>query len=342
MTSPPSIRVLVTGATGFLGRNLLAALTAQPTVVPVAACRDRHKLPPAFAGEIREGDLLDPAYRHSVVEEIDVVCHAGTWASMWNHADLEHERFYVPSLDLMEQSIRHGVQRFVLAGTVAVGTPSQDDRPLDDFSSTRRTGYWPHLDCLIDLDAFMRANCRRGTQMVMLRLGHFIGAGNRIGLVPALVPRLKTRLVPWLGHGTRHLPLVADTDLGEAFVRAVLAEHLDVYESFNICGPVQPTMREVIDFIAAEAGCPRPLYRVPYSAGYRFGWLMETLQPLLPGLSPFLTRSTVHLCENWICSTEHARRKLDYVPRKDWRVAIREQLALLRADGYPWPSLAAP
>jgi len=338
-----TIRVLVTGATGFLGRNLLAALTAQPTVTPVAACRDRRKLPPGFAGEIREGDLLDPSYRYAVAEDIDVVCHAGTWASMWNHADLERKRFYEPACDLVEQSIRQGVQRFILAGTVAMGAPPLDNQPLDDFSPARHTGFWPHLDRLIDLDAYMRANRHRGTQMVMLRLGHFVGVGNRIGLVPALVPRLKTRLVPWLGDGSRRLPLVADADLGEAFARAILAEELDDYESFNICGPEYPTLREVIEFIATEAGCPRPLYRVPYSAAYLFGWLMESLKPLLPlpGSSPFLTRSVVHLCENWVCATDHARRKLDYTPSKDWRAAIRAQVAELRSAGYPWPSLAA-
>jgi nucleoside-diphosphate-sugar epimerase len=160
-----------------------------------------------------------------------------------------------------------------------------------------------------------------------------------LGLVPALVPRLKTYLVPWLARGRRHLPLIADTDLGAAFACAVLADHLDDYESFNICGAEFPTLREVIEFIAAEAGCPRPLYSVPYPAGYLFGQLMEALHPVLPGSSPFLTRSIVHLCENWVCAGERARTRLGYVPRKDWRTAVREHLAELRADGHRWPEL---
>jgi len=329
-------RVLVTGASGFLGSNILAALSTQPDLVPVAACRRRAKLARSFSGEVREGDLLDPSYRRAVVEGINMVCHAGTWASMWNHAPLERERFYEPACDLIEQAIAHGVKRFIQAGTVAIGSPSQNDTPLDDFTSPRYTGFWPHLDRLIDLDRYMRANSQRGMQMVMLRLGHFVGAGNRVGLVPALVPRLKTYLVPWLGGGRRHLPLVTDTDLGQAFARAVLAENLNDYESFNICGAEFPSLREVIEFIAAESGCPRPLYRVPYSLGYLFGWLMETLQPLLPGSSPFLTRSIVHLCENWVCSGDYARTKLGYVPQDDWRRAIREQLVTLEREGYPW------
>ena len=333
------LRVLVTGATGFLGRNLLSVLQAEYSVTPVAACRRREKLPHGFTGEVREGDLLDSSYRRAVVEGIDVVCHAAAWASMWNHATLERERFYEPTLDLIEQAIAQGVKRFIQTSTVAIGAAPKNDVPLDDFATTRYTGFWPHLDRLIDLDTYMHANSHRGTQMVTPRLGHFIGAGNRMGLVPALVPRLRTWLVPWLAGGKRRLPLVAGSDLGHAFALAALAENLDDYESFNICGAEFPTLREVIKYIARVAGCPTPLYSVPYPAGYLFGWLMEMLQPVLPGSSPFLTRSIVHLCENWVCTTDYARNKIGYIPTQDWRIGVREHLADLATNDYPWPQL---
>lgn len=339
MNTNKKIRVLVTGATGFLGSNILKALVAQRDLEPVAACRRPEKLPAGFAGESRAGDMLDPAYRRQVVKNIDVVCHAGTWAAMWGHRDLERERFYEPTRDLMEEAITSGVQRFIMTSTVAISAPADNGQHIDDFSPTRRTGFWPHLDFLIDLDQIMRANSHRGTQMVTLRLGHFIGAGNRLGLVPALVPRLKTYLVPWLAGGKKRLPLVAGSDLGNAFVLAALADNLDDYESFNICGAEFPTLREVVEHIASLAGCPTPLYSVPYPAGYLFGWLMEMLKPVLPGSSPFLTRSIVHLCENWVCATDYARHKLGYSPTQDWRIAVREHLADLATEGYPWPQL---
>lgn len=342
MSTKKNIRVLVTGATGFLGSNVLKALMTQPGVEPIAACRRREWLPGNFKGEVRVGNLMDADYRREAVKDIDVVCNCGNWASMWNHKQQERERFFEPTRDLIEQSIRQGVKRFIQTSTVVIGAVSKDNEPIGDFSPTRRTGFWPHLDCLVDLDHYMQTNCRRGTQMVTLRLGHFIGAGNRLGMVPALVPRLRTWLVPWLAGGRKRLPLVADTDLGQAFALAATADGLNDYESFNICGREFPALREVVDFIVAETGFPKPLYSVPYPAGYAFGWLMETLKPVMPGSSPFLTRSIVHLCENWVCPNDYARRKLGYAPGKDWRTAIREHLADLRAEGYPWPRLCQP
>lgn len=335
-------RVLVTGATGFLGRNVLQALVARGDVEVIAACRNPKKLAPGFGGEVRSGDLMNAGYRRDVVKNIDVVCSAGNWASMWNHKALERERFFEPTRDLVEQAVRQGVKRFIQTSTVVIGAVAKNNQPLDDFSETKHTGFWPHLDCLIDLDRYMRANSNRGTQMVTMRLGHFVGTGNRLGMLPALVPRLKTYLVPWLAGGRKRLPLVADTDMGRAFMLAATADTLSNYESFNICGGEFPTLREVVEFIATETGAPMPLYSVPYFAGYTFGWLMETLHPLLPGSSPFLTRSIVHLCENWYCPNDYAQRKLGYVPKKDWQTAVREHLADLRSEGFPWPRLCQP
>src|SRR3990170_696925 len=158
MGTEKKIRVLVTGATGFLGSNILKALIMQPEVEPIAACRRREKLPRNFKGEVRIGNLMEANYRREVVKEVDVICSAGNWASMWNHKALERERFFEPTRDLIEQAIRQGVKRFIQTSTVVIGAVEKNSKPLDDFSETKYTGFWPHLDCLIDLDRHMQTN----------------------------------------------------------------------------------------------------------------------------------------------------------------------------------------
>lgn len=333
-------RILVTGATGFLGGRILQALSGREDIEAIAACRDTRRLPAGFHGEIRSGDLRDPGYRRATVRGVDVICHTGTWAAMWGHARQETENFHQPTLDLIEQAIDAGVERFLMTSTVAIAAPQQAGTAIDDFAAPAYTGFWPHLDRLIDVDRYMKDNADRGMQMITLRLGHFVGAGNTLGLVPALVPRLKTCLVPWIQGGKSRMPLIADSDLAGSFLLAARAEGLNNYESFNICGADFPTAREVIQYIADRTGAPKPLYSVPYPVAYLFGWMMEKLFPVLPGKAPFLTRSIVHLSEDWYCATDYASTKLGFRPKKPWKTALDEALTDLETRNYPWPLLA--
>lgn len=340
--SSENISILVTGSTGFLGQAVLKAFSQQKNIKLIAACRNKNKLPRDFSGEVREGDLRDSDYLNLLVKDVDIICHTGTWAAMWEHQELEQRNFYQPTIALIEAAIKAGVKRFLISSTVVIARKDNATSPIDDFSETQKTAFWPHVDYLIDIDNYMKSNAHRGMNMITMRLGHFIGTGNKLGLVPVLVPRLKTWLVPWLAGGKSRLPLVADKDLGDSFVKAGLAQDLQDYESFNICGSQFPTTKEVIHYIAAKTGLPTPLFSVPYPVGYLFAFLMEKLFPIMPGKAPFLTRSVVHLAEEWVCNTEYARNKIGYVPQHDWHIAMDEALNELKANDYPWPYMAQP
>ncbi len=335
-------RVLVTGASGFLGGHILDALRAHPVEV-IAAARNRAAIPAWFAGETRIGDLTDAAYRRSVVQGVDVVIHAGTWSSFWGHEREERALFLEPALGLLDEAIAAGVGRFIAASTVALGTPARGQALVDDDDAPVGRAFWPHHVAMAALENRQRDLARAGvaTQMTSLRLGHFVGRGNTMGLVSAIVPRLKTRQVPWVNHGSARLPLVSGADMGRAFALAatVPADRLAPFEAITIVGPAQPTVREVFTFIAREAGVPAPAYSVPLRAAYGFGALMEALHPITPGRAPFLTRSLVFVGENWHMATDKAKRVLGFAPEDQWADAVRAQVEDRRVGGFAWPEL---
>ena len=342
-------RIVVTGATGFLGGHILAALNALPVTV-IAAARDSARLPAWFTGEARIGDLTDPAYRRAVVDDADVVIHAGTWSSFWGHAREELALFQEPSIDLIDQAVAAGVGRFISASTVALGSPAtRSPSPgapgsilVDDNAAAHGRDFWPHHLAMVRVEDHMRAAAHVGsTQMVSLRLGHFIGAGNTLGLVSALIPRLKSRQVPWVNHGRAHLPIVSGADMGRAFALAATVDgtRLGAFESINIVGNEQPTAREVFTHIAATAGVAKPAYSVPLAAAYGFGALMEAVHPFTPGRAPFLTRSLVFVGENWHMDDAKARRLLSYAGVDNWRDVIAASVDDRRALDYAWPEL---
>lgn len=315
--------VLVTGANGFVGGHVLEALLQRDDVQVIAACRDKKKLPAGFNGKIREGDLRDAAYRRTVVEGVDVLCHAAAWTSLWGHAKESRPLFLEPSIALIDEARAAGVARFVNTSTTSAAAP---DHSADPMSPGVKRSFWPHLCNVIAIENALRTKAGPKFQVVNLRLGIFAGRRYALGILPILAPRLKTHLVPWVAGGRTSLPIIDGRDIGQAFVLAAAAESLADYESFNIVGPEVPSVREVITFLHDEFGLPRPHFGVPFALAYPFAWLMEKLDRVVPW-EPLITRSIIHLLEEVNVNNSKAEHLLAYRPSYPWREAIRAQMA---------------
>ena len=313
--------VLVTGATGFVGSHILEALRHAP-VATIAACRDPSRLPAWFAGEIRPGDLRDNRYAERLPSGADVVCHAAGWSSLHGNRRNAQERFLAPTLRLLDAVGRQGAARFVFPSTHGAARPGEG---RDARAPGRAPAFWPHLEAVVAIEDEMRRRASETLTMISLRLGAFVGRNYSLGLLPILLPRLKTHLVPWVAGGRTPMPLIAGEDVGQAFARAALEPTLKGYEAFNVFGSEIPTVREVIAFLHDEYGTPLPHFGVPFAIAYPFAWAMEALDPLVPW-DPLITRSIIHLLRDFGGDNAEASARLGYRPAVDWRSAVRAQI----------------
>lgn len=316
--------VLITGATGFVGSHILEAFMQlnDPTLRIVAACRNKRKLLPGFKGEIREGDLRDAVYRETVVKDVDVLCNAVAWSSLWGNVENSQRLFLEPNLALIKAARAAGVKRFINTSTTSAASPRDSSDPQS--MGIPRT-FWPHLCNVIKIEDALRNVASADFQVTNLRLGIFAGHRYSLGVLPILAPRLKTHLVPWVSGGRTSLSIIDGRDIGQAFVRATVAEGLANYEGFNIVGPEVPTVREVINLLHDEFDLPKPHFGVPFFIAYPFAWLMEKLDPIVPW-EPLVTRSIIHLMEEVGADNGKAERLLGYRPTHPWREAVRTQM----------------
>ncbi|HWS03613.1 MAG TPA: NAD(P)-dependent oxidoreductase, partial [Gammaproteobacteria bacterium] len=230
--------------------------------------------------------------------------------------------FLEPNLALIEVARAAGVKRFINTSTTSAAAP---DHSSDPQSHGIQRPFWPHLCNVIRIEDALRAAANAQFQVINLRLGVFAGRRYALGILPILVPRLKTHLVPWVAGGCTSLPIIDGRDIGEAFLRAVEAEGLADYAGFNIVGPEVPSLREVITFLHDEYGLPKPHFGVPFAMAYPFAWLMEKLDPFVPW-EPLITRSIIHLIEDTGADNTKAERLLGYRPSHSWREAIHAQM----------------
>ena len=319
--------VLVTGANGFVGSHVLEAMQVCDGVRVIAACRDAKKLPAWFNGTVREGDLRDEKYSKELVKGVDVICHAAAWSSLWGHTEESRNLFLQPTLKFIENARAAGVSRFINTSSTSAAAPKDSADPLSQ--GIPRT-LWPHLCNVITIENNLREHASAKFQVVNLRLGIFAGQRYALGVIPILVPRLKTHLVPWVASGRTSMPITDGRDIGQAFALAATADGLSDYEGFNIVGAEVPTVRQVITFLHEEYGLPLPHFSVPFAIAYPFAWLMEKIDPIVPW-EPLITRSIIHLLEEVSADNKKAQQMLGYRPVHVWRATIRIQMREMNA-----------
>lgn len=315
-------RVLVTGATGFVGSHCLDALRDAP-VEMIAACRTPERLPDWYTGEVLAGDMRDEAYVDALPQGADVVIHAAAWTSMYGHAREEQALYLAPTLRLLDAVERAGVSRFLFPSTHGAARPGEG---ADGRAPGHGPGFWPHLQVVVRIEDEMRRRAGDGLTMVSLRLGLFVGENYGLGLLPILMTRLRTHLVPWVDGGRAKLPLIAGADVGQAMRLATLAPGLGTYEGFNILGPEVPDMRAVVGYLHEAHGAPLPHFAVPFRLAFPFAQAMRALDPLVPW-DPLIVPAIVHLIQDFGGTNAEAEARLGYRPKVAWRDAVDAQIA---------------
>ena len=147
-------RIVVTGASGFIGRNLAAELNARGydnlLLVDILGRDDKWR---NLAGLDFE-DVLHPAAFLNLVEndklaDVDAIFHLGACsATTERDADYLLENNYRYTRTLCEWSLRHGV-RFIYASSAATyGDGSKgysDSTPLEDLRPLNMYGFSKHM-----------------------------------------------------------------------------------------------------------------------------------------------------------------------------------------------------
>jgi len=253
------VRVLVTGASGFVGANLAATLAraGHDVVAWVRPGGPTWRLDPLEgAVDIVPVDLLDGNAIDVGVQSVrpDWVFHlAAHGAYSWQRdAERIMQTNLVSTVRLLAACQRHGFSVFVHAGSSSE-YGFQDHAPREDELPE------PNSDYAV-MKAAATLHCRFVAQrddvhVVTLRLYSVYGPWEEPGrLMPTLVARgLEGRLPPLVSPDTPR-DFVSVRDAERAFLLAAQRTDVERGSVFNIGSGRQTTLREVVEVSRAQLG----------------------------------------------------------------------------------------
>jgi uncharacterized protein YbjT (DUF2867 family) len=260
------MRVLVTGATGFVGGHLVPALLDRGHDV-VALTRDPSSYVAPAGVEVVEGDVLDPDLRLPPVDAAYYLVHSMQAGEDFEERDRRAARNFQRAADAA------GIERLIYLGGLG-----NEDEGLSEHLRSRR-----EVERLLgEGDADLTA----------LRAAIVIGAGSAsFQIIRQLAARLPVMVTPsWVR--TECQPIYID-DVVEYLV-GVLESPATAGETYEIGGPDVLTYQEILTTTAQLLVGRRPLIvPVPVlSPGLSARWLglvtdvdVSVAKPLVDGLA---------------------------------------------------------
>ena len=169
------MKVLLTGATGFMGRHLLRELLADGHEVVASNIEEAD-----LGVELRVADVTDPASLEGIAKDCEVVVHAAGFVSHLPEAAQEMWNVHVVGTENMLAEARSsGCRRFVhisSSGTVAVSRDPDEIR--DEFAPTPIDiiQTWPYYRSKLWAEKAVLA--ARGIETISLNPSLLLGPGD--------------------------------------------------------------------------------------------------------------------------------------------------------------------
>jgi dihydroflavonol-4-reductase len=328
--SPPST-ILVTGASGFLGSAIAAALRVRGHDIRVLArpSSPRTNLNPADT--LCEGDLRDRASLAAALKGARFLFHAAADYRLWARDPEEIHRNNLEGTRLiMEEAHRAGVERIVYTSSVATLKPIEGGSATEDRPLAEGEGIGAYKRSKVAAERLVEAMIRRdGLPAVIVNPSTPIGPRD-------VRPTPTGRIIVEAASG--RMPAFVETGLNLAHVDDVAAGHLAALDRGGlgeryILGGDNVFLADMLADIARLVGRRPPTVKLPRTLLYPIAYGAEVLASLR-GVEPFITMDGLRMARHHMFFDDSkARRELGYVSRP-YREGLADAIAWFRTHGH--------
>ena len=287
-------KLLFTGGTGFLGRNIKPILDRSYDVTTIG---------------IMEADMIKANFVSGVPElpeKYDIVLHAAGKAHIYPKTEAEKQAFYdvnyKGTINLCKALEKVGVPKsFVFISTLNVygdvcgNNDTEDSRPL--------MGDSPYADSKIKAEEYLTNWCKEHNVILGILRPSLLAGKGAPGNLSAMVNGIRTGAYLSIAGGKARKSVLMVDDI--AHLVPLVAEKGGVY---NVCDDHNPSFGELEASIARQLGKRKPI-SIPY-------WMAKCLALVGDVFSffPINSRRLEKIVSTDIWSNEKAKRELGWKP----------------------------
>ncbi len=319
-------RVLVTGATGFLGGAILRRLGARGL--------GQGRNPSRLARLASEGfntvswELPAPAPSLSDFEGVTTIVHCAAHSAPFGSRKLFKNSNVDGTLAVLDLALALGVKRFVHISSPSVYFRLADQTDVGEDAAFPKP-FTAYAESKIAAENLVGRYLELGP--VILRPRGIYGPGDT-SLLPRLLAAAKKRPLPRFREGRARIDLTFVEDVVDAVMAAIEADEVPSGRAYNISGGEVLPVDQIVDSACLKAGVTARWRTMPLQPALLAARLAETLAHLAPGeREPTLTRYAVGLFAfEQSLNIQRAKNELNWSPRVQFAEGLDRSFPVVR------------
>lgn len=320
------MRILVTGAAGFVGSRLVEALLARGDEVLAFDLGPGGRERPGL--RVVRGDIRNETLVAESARGVDVVFHL---AAALGAARLDEEGFLAVNAGgtrtVLDAAARSGIRRVVhfssagVLGHVAENEPADESHPVDPRDAYDRTKLAGERIAL--------ERAERGMDVVVIRPGWVYGPGDRRAF--KLVRAIARGRFVLVGRGmAKQTPVYVDDLVRGTLLAADKGRRGEIY---HLAGPEILTVKDVVGTIAAACGRRLPRIHAPLAPTRALAWALGKAFGLFGREAPLNPSRLAFFLHPKPLDIDKARRELGFEPKTGLADGMAATVAWAKASG---------
>ena len=282
-------KVFLTGATGFIGGNLVKKLLAKGYAVKILVRKNVETRRGASLErylskdnvEIIWGDILEPETFAGKINDCEIIIHCAAIIGFWNRTWSKlHKVNVIGTKNILDEALKSKCKKFIHISSVAAIGYGENNEPINE---QHPYNWGKHKICYMETkheaELEVQKAIQKGLNAVMVNPANVWGVGDYRGRRVPVIKAIKYGLPFYVDAGTNFVDVDA---VCEATINAI--EFGKCGERY-ILGGENLAIKEFLGIIADEINARKPFLPLPKPPIVLFSYLQEALG-VVTGISP--------------------------------------------------------
>lgn len=309
-------RILVTGATGFLGQALTKTLLDQGAVVKATGRNqlvgEQLKL---LGADFQAADINDKEVIDTLCQRTDIVFHCAALSSPWG----KKSDFYTANLygtqTVISACKHNNVDRLVYVSSPSIYELANDETPIPESAPVMATPLNYYIETKILAEKDIQSAVNSGLDCITIRPRGLFGPGDTV-LFPRLLAAVRKGRFPLFGNGEQLVDITYVDNVVNALILAATAPKQYSGEIYNISNDDPRPLKDILLSVFASLNLDITFKYISPTIGYSLSKIIENLYNWLPLKGePVLTPYKIAvLTYPQVLDISKAKRDLNYSP----------------------------